>query len=253
MREQADIRQKIKAAMATACNDMLNFTDEPSRKFNAEYLLTVNVAKAIDELNGPPGDPYKIFIEKSTKGFARDCLKPVLFGKSMERGSSVFRKEFPLINRNGRIDITVYYENNQSGYLGMQPLCAIELKGFDPSRKLVIADLKRNLEFHRVAGATGKSVLAFSFFSALHAFKKTSDELLAQADLDQTKRLYEKWISEVGDTGDHRFEVETFTVSKELVGRVVDEGDYEVLDTDARHHFVGVVVCCAEKQSGVPA
>nr|WP_314530168.1 hypothetical protein [uncultured Pseudomonas sp.] len=244
-RALSDITQKVKDAMAAACNDMLRFSDEPAREINAEYLLTVNVAKAIDELNMQPADPYKIYIEKHTRDFARDCLHPILFGKPLVRNSSVFRKGRPSIKRNGRIDVVVYYNDPLTTYFGTQPLCAIELKGFNPSRTLVVADLQRNLEFHKVVGDTGESVLPFSLFSALHSFNSTYDEAGLRANLTKVHSFYKSLFPQVGDLSGHELTIRTFTVSHDLIGRVLDEGEeHEALDTDARHHFVGAIVLC---------
>jgi hypothetical protein len=242
-----EITQQVKEAMLGACDDTLNFTDEPSAKFSAEYIFTVSVAKAVNRLNGPPGDPYKIFVEKSTKQFSLDCLPPVIFGHpfSKTRRSTTFRpqaltkKELGRI-QNGRIDVAVYVDIPNNGYLGMQPLCAIEVKGFNPSRKLVLEDLKRNLAFFRIAGDT--SVLGFSIFAALHSYNRYADEEQIKKNEHETKLKYERWLSELGSTEGMEIGVETFTVRKEIVGRVLDEGEYKVLDTDARHHFVGVII-----------
>lgn len=249
-RALGDITEKVKVAMKAACNDMLRFSDEPARKINAEYLLTVNVAKAIDELNMQPADPYKIYIEKPTRDFARDCLHPVVFGNPLVRGSSVLRKGRPSIKRNGRIDVVVYYNDPLTAYFGTQPLCAIELKGFNPTRALVVADLQRNLEFHKVFGNTGESVLPFSLFSALHSFNSTYDEAGLLANLAKVDNFYKSLIPQVGDLNGHEFRIQSFTVSRDLIGRVLDEGEeHEALDTDARHHFVGAIVLCLKARA----
>lgn len=242
MTKYFEIREKIKDAMVQSCNDMLSFTDGPSLKFNSEYLFTVNVAKKISRLNGPEADPYKIYLEKATKVFAKDCLVPVTFGQPMKRGSTIFRRHAPKIKRNGRVDVVVYIDVPNNGYLGAQPLCAIEVKGFNPQRKHVLDDLKRNLEFHRVEGPTGKSVLEFSCFAALHSFRNVKDEAQVKKDSLNVQTKYRKWLSEVGTLDDIDCEIETFTVSKDLVGRVLNEGEYLALDVNSKHHFVGVIV-----------
>lgn len=243
------IKQSVKEAMVASCNDTLEFTDEPSRKFNAEYLFTVNTAKSINQLNGYNADPYSIYIEKSTKSFARDCLRPYVSGHPLVRGTGRIRKGTPKIDRNGRIDLAVYAEVFGSGYIGKQPICAIEVKGFNPPRKLVIADLKRNLEFLRVSGNTGESVLEFSIFAALHSFEKSTTDVKAAQDVESVEVLYLRWISEVGSISDVQLDLKAFTVSKELIGRVLDEGEYMALDTDSQHHFVGIILCFVQKKS----
>jgi hypothetical protein len=237
-----DIRQKIEDAMVQSCNDMLRFTDEPSRKFNSEYLFTVNMAKKISRLNGPNADPYKIYLEKATRVFAKDCLAPVILGHPEKRGSTTFRRHTPNIRRNGRVDVAIYIDVPNNGYFGAQPLCAIEVKGFDPQRKRVVDDLKRNLEFHRVRGATGGSVLEFSCLAALHSFRKVEDEDQAKRDIDSVRSKYQRWLAEVGNIDDIDCEIDPFTVSEDRIGRVLDEGEYLALDVDSMHHFVGVIV-----------
>jgi hypothetical protein len=255
---EAQMREKIvvaiREAMVDSCNDMLNFTDEPSKAFNAEYLFTVNLAKAIQRQNCYHADPFTIYLERDAMAFAHDCLKPVVFGHPLKSGMTRFRKSHRIFRntnkdiRNGRIDISVYYEAPNNGYMGKQPLCAIEVKGFKPRRTLVIADLKRNLKFHRVSGSTGDSVLQLSMFAALHSFPKVKDDIHIDKNVGSLKSKYESWLSELGDISDVEHNVSVFTVSKELVGRVLDEGEYMVLDTDSRHHFVGCIVLFERKK-----
>lgn len=245
---QAEIVERVKEAMVASCNDTLEFTDEPAEQLNAEYLFTVNTAKSINRLNGACADPYSIYIEKKTKEFARDCLRPYSRGNPLERGSGQIRRDTPKIDRNGRIDVVVYSDIYNSGYFGKQPICAVEVKGFNPQRKVVIADLKRNIELLRITGNTGNSVLKFCIFAALHSFKKTATEEKACLNIRSVEDRYGRWLSELGDLSDIDPEVSAFTVRKELVGRVIDEGEYLTIDTDAKHHFVGVLVCFAKRE-----
>lgn len=248
MSHRKQIEGKIREAMLQACDDMLAFCDEPSRELFAEYLLTVNVAKAIARLNCYYADPYKVFLERSTRVFARECLRPVLFGSPVRNKQSQILKSRPKIDRNGRIDIAVYAEEPNSGYFGAQPICAIELKAFNPARKLVVKDLKRNLEFLRIAGNTGPSVLCFASLAALHSFSKVANVADLEKNVDETKRKYEGWLSELSPIPDMEVHTQAFTVRKEMLGRVVDEGEYEALDADTRHHFVGAIVTFSRRQ-----
>jgi hypothetical protein len=134
------------------------------------------------------------------------------------------------------------YSDGRNGYFGQQPLCAIEVKGFNPARKLVLQDLSRNLEFLRVRGPTGASELEFTLLASMHSYERhRTDEQIAK-NLERARACYLQWIAELGPMSDVRFNVDTFTVRKEQVGRVIDEGEYSTLDSDATHHFVGAIV-----------
>lgn len=238
---QKALRSAIEKGMMQACRDMYSFCDKPQKEFNAEYLFTVATARAIDELNGAPADPYEIRIERSTKYLERDCLKPFIKapGTSFRR-PTLFRDKHQAstIKRNGRVDIAVYSDGYHNGYPGKMPLCLIELKGFNPPRHLVLDDLRRNLEFHRLRGVTGGSVLDLSFFAALHSRTPAREATSEQA----VKKQYEKWMMQLGEVSDLATQVQTFTVSKDVRGRLQEEVNEVVIDTTSRHHFIGVVV-----------
>lgn len=235
--------------MARSCADMVDFTDDPAKPPNAEYLLTVNVAKEIRNLNYSAGDPYDIRLEEHTEQFARNCLFPSKFvGHPLAHVSTKFRLGTPKINRNGRIDVAVYENIPNNGYFGAQPICAIELKGLNPKMSSALSDMRRNLEFFRVSGNTGGSVLRFSIFAALHSFKRSSDEDRVQANEVKLKEKYQKALAQLGSTHDISVDIQVHTISKELVGRVLNEGEHKVLDTSAIHHFAGIIVTFRAKE-----
>ena len=242
-----DIKEKVKKAMLQACNDVLEFTDKADKKINAEYLFTVNVAKSVKELNSQPGDPYKIYLEKNTKHFAKDCLKPYIPGSPLVKGSSTFLKSTPKIDRNGRIDVAIYADIPDDGYFGEQPLCAIELKGFSPKRNLVISDLKRNLEYFRVSGNTGDSVLNFALFASFIKYKKFENDDRISSNEIKAKSLYQNYLSELGNIDDIDVIIETFTVRKDTTGKVYDYLEYSEIDTKSKHHFIGIMICFKRK------
>lgn len=229
-------------AMKRACDDMLRFSGEPAKRLNAEYLFTVAVAKELDRLNGYYGDPYRIYLEKKTRDFAKDCLYPVRFGNSLQRGSITRRTGVPKLSRNGRVDVAVYEDVPNNGYLGHQPICAIELKGFNPARPLVLEDLRRILEFFAVEGNTGSSVLRTALFGALHSWSKVGTQSEEDAKAEGLRSKYEGWLSELPKIPNIRSTVTVHQIRQDLVGEVVDEGDYQVLNSDTIHNFVGIVV-----------
>lgn len=235
-------RDPLVKAMKRACEDMLRFSGEPAKRLNAEYLFTVAVAKEIDGLNGCYGDPYRIHLEKKTREFAKDCLLPVKFGNPLRWEKGVIRNETPKITRNGRIDIAVYEDISNNGYLGHQPICAIELKAFNPARALVLEDLKRNLEYFSIKGNTGNSVLGSTLFGALHAWPKVGTESEEDLKVENLRSTYGKWLSELAKTPNIRKTVTIHQISQDLMGEVIDNGAYQEINSDAIHNFVGVVV-----------
>lgn len=241
MNDSSKLREAIVAGMKRACEDMVSFCDQPQVQFNAEYLFTVATAVAINKLNGPSADPYEIHIEHATKFLERDCLPLISRGRDpLKRGGSVFRPHHPIpkVSRKGRVDIAVYVDGSKAGYFGNKPHCVIELKGFNPGRKLILSDIRRNLEFHRLSGATGKSTLNLSFFGALHS--KNPDQF--EMNEGHIKKKYEGWLAELGPLPDIVAEIHTFNVSHDIHGRIFDEVDEQVIDNSSRHHFIGAIV-----------
>lgn len=235
-------RDPVVNAMKRACDDMLRFTGEPARQLNAEYLFTVAVARQIDSLNGYYGEPCRIYLEKKTREFARDCLHPIKFGTPLQRGSARIRRGAPALSRNGRIDIAVYEDIPNNGYLGDQPICAIELKGFNPTRKLVLKDLKRNLEFFYLSGRTGGSVIESALFGALHAWSTVGSKAEEERKALDIKSKYENWLSELPDSPSVEKRVSTHQIRQDLEGEVTEQGEYSELNSDTIHNFVGVIV-----------
>lgn len=233
--------------MNQAYSDTLNFTDDPAARFGAEYLFTVNVAKEIGKLNGPDADPYQIYIEAGVKKVARDCLPLIKRGNPMVRGSSIIRKGVPFMEREGRVDIAIYTDVMPYKCNGNTPFCIIELKSFNPTRKLIIRDLKRNLEFLSLSGPTGKSFVEAGLFSAVHSMLPTNDEMLLDKQVNKIKDNYNSWLSQIGCLDGIETDIQMFTLSKNVEGRIQDDIDGYYIDTDSKHHFIGVIVIFTNK------
>lgn len=229
-------------ATKSACEDMFRFSGEKGKPINAEYLFTVAVAREIDKLNLFYGEPYKIFLEKSRKELSRDCLPPMKRGKPWQRGSTVFRERIPAINTKERADIAVYENVINSSHMTHQPICVIELKGFNPPRKFVIKDLKRNLEYFNITGKTGNSVIQSALFSALYSYRKVKNEAEEIDRKQYLEQQYNSWLSEVGNLSSLDVNVCAHTISSDCLGEVIDEAGVDVLDTSTIHHFMGIIV-----------
>lgn len=242
MQHRERILEKIEQAMKSVCRQTELFTDAIAEPIAAEYLFTVEVAKAIAELNAPAGDPYIIRVERDAKIFAMDCLKPIARNKQGKFGGKmILRRSQPGVDRKGRIDVTVYTEKFNSGYGSHQPLCAIEVKGFNPAKKLVLEDLSRNLCFLNATGETGDSVLDFTLFAAFHSYKPTDSSGAHNREL-ALKRKYQRYLEQLPKMTGISAEVHVVRVSLEQHGEVIHGIDYDEIDLSKKHHIAGVII-----------
>ena len=237
---ESDITNKLKEALTISCEDALYFSDDETRLIDAEYLLTVNAAKAIKELNRYFGEPYKIRLEHVTKEFATSCTP--LFGEKFANNilgySGIIRSNNDS-TRPGKIDIAVYTTSN-----GLDnPLCAIEIKGFNPSKELINKDLERNAEYFRLTSKTGASTLPFTVFVALHSYKGVWNDEKEKRNIQKVRNRYEKYISDNPNLRSLHHNVDSFTIRR---GVIPDSDNLHVqefgLQGDEDYHFIGVVL-----------
>lgn len=242
MNSELDIANKLKEALITSCTDALYFSDNETHLIDAEYLLTVNAAKAIKKLNHYFGTPYKIRLEHDTKTFSTACTP--LFGKDPNRQiTSVIRTENNT-KRSGKIDIAIYTESNGIDI----PLCTIEAKGFNPRKKYIIQDLERNAEYFGLSSETGNSNLEFTFFIALHSYKGVWNDEKENRNLNKTKKRYCGYIENNRLLSSKTQLIDVITIRR---GQLPDPNDPVIkehgLQGDEDYHFVGVIVTSKAK------
>lgn len=161
-----DICEKIFAGLRGACDDTVAFTEDWTRPIDAEYFASVHVAKQIASINSGLGSPLKIYLETCARRFKEKCT-PLLMSvpaANVTGKTSVLRGQAS-IGRIGRIDVAVMRE----GQMDAIPVCAIELKAFNPSRSSVLTDLRRNAEYFE-PGRTGASQIEFAALAAIRSY-----------------------------------------------------------------------------------
>jgi len=240
MNTEFDIVNKLKEALKTSCDDAFYFSDDETQLIEAEYLLTVNAAKAIKELNHYFGEPYKIRLEHGTKNFASACTP--LFGREEADNFLGYKDVIRTKNdstRSGNIDIAVYTTSNGCD----NPLCAIEVKGFNPSKDLIIQDLERNSEYFEVASPTGTSNLPFTAFIALHSYKGVWDDDKENKNIEKVRGRYQGYIDENSNLSRLSHDIDVMTVRRGVPPSPDDRHIQEHgLQGDEDYHFVGVVI-----------
>ncbi len=247
MNSQVEIFNKIKEALITSCSDALYFSDNETHLIDAEYLVTVNTAKAIKELNNYFGTPYKIYLEHDTKNFSTACTP--LIGKKLANNfmgySSVLRSKNNT-ERTGKIDIAIYKTYNSIDI----PLCAIEIKGFNPSKKNIIEDLKRNAEYFMFTSPTGASQLSFTIFIALHSYKNTLSDKKCEMNIGKVRKRYERYIKEIELLSKLNHTIDLFTIRRGVVPAPSDPYIKEMgLEGNEDYHFIGaILLTCKESK-----
>jgi hypothetical protein len=233
------ILDAIEKAMQAACSDAFTFTGSLTEKIAAEYLLTVHVARHIDALNRGGGPSYQIRIECPTRKFAADCvpLTKRIPASNFLGYSHILRGRFNTL-RKGRIDVAVY--DGDSTF--PSPICAIELKGFDPSNSTVLADLKRNAEFFSLTGPTGSSTISFAVFGALHSIPKLAQIAKINENVQSIEERYWKLLAQLGSSDRYVPKVHAFTVRNYSQRDEVDADGSPDFASDDNHHFIGALV-----------
>jgi hypothetical protein len=162
-----DICSKTIEGLRISCDDIVRFTENHALPVNAEYLLTVNIAKSIATLNSSLGWPLKIYLEYPAGTFLEKCfpLTRSISSRSFPPVQAVFRQKPPL-DRPGRIDVAVLSDGQQDSI----PICAIEIKGFNPSKGKVIDDINRNKAYFADAN-TGRSQIQFAVSVMARSYK----------------------------------------------------------------------------------
>ncbi|MFD2111344.1 hypothetical protein [Thiorhodococcus fuscus] len=240
MNSESKIITKLKTSMATSCDDAFYFSDDETQLIDAEYLLVVNAAKAIKELNYYFGTPYKIRLEHDTKKFATACT-PLIIKEKADNilGYKSIIQTPNNTNRSGKIDIAIYTEKNGIDI----PVCAIEVKGFNPGKSLIIQDLERNAEYFSLSSSTGPSILPFAVFIALHSYKGVWDDKKEASNLSKVKNRYEKYISD-NDSLNHLCHcIDIITIRRGMLPDPDDPHTQEHgLQGNEDYHFVGALV-----------
>jgi len=234
-----DITNKLKDALRISCDDAFYFSDDETRLIDTEYLLTVNSAKSIKELNQYFATPYKIFLEHDTEKFATACT-PLFGTKSDDNSYDLTVRTNNNTVRPGKIDIAIYLTDNGIDI----PLCAIEVKGFNPRKGNIIDDLKRNAEYFLISSPTGVSTLSFTLFMALHSYKKTMTDQKESSNIRKLHKRYDKYMEDILLPSDVSHRIEVLTIRR---GRVPEPDDPYTrewgLQGNEDYQFIGAIVC----------
>ncbi|MCG5290846.1 hypothetical protein L7842_005000 [Providencia rettgeri] len=238
-------KKKIIEAMKQTVTDFFYFTDDESSVLNVEYLLTVNVAKKLIELNKGGFGPYRVYLEHPTKILERECL-PSVIERPMPRSRftrSEMRNYSPYISRAGRVDVCVYKEEN----IYKHPIILVEVKGFNPPLSKIKEDMIRIFQFMNATCNTGSSLLKNAFLISLYNYTNISNDEAENRKLDEKREQIKSLIDNL-EKEDVCYDITIFSItngraSEEIINNYFDLGISEYIsDSFMNHLFIGVMI-----------
>lgn len=226
--------------LRNACEDAVHFSGHISARIRPEYVVTMNVAKALFEIDHSGyGSNFTVKFEEKTAKFATACI-------SHSNGRNIFSLVNSRYNtkRNGRIDIAVYDES------GQRPICPIEVKDFEPSKVELALDLERNIQFLKINDVhTELSTVEFAFLASLEEHKNCVNKGNKDFGLRNLETRYRKMLADIIDNNnDITITIAAKTVAEDLLEDSFDhtkEGidDYDFAEIVAeKYHYVGIII-----------
>ena len=245
-----DIVEAVKVGMkkSASVTYLMNFSS--GRQINIEYVATVSIGLSLVESESFCYDDDKIIFEYHTDKFINATVP---LSRRLEPNNIFSRhivRENVNTTRSGRIDIAIL--DGRSCF--DRPKCAIEVKGDEPAKNLLISDIRRNLEYFKHTGPTGASTLELALNCSFHSYNvstKKSYCITTQHKEDRIRKLkrkYKKYINELKEEipDDISVKIDVFTATSFLLAPDADPDEYE-LHMDNLHLTLGVIVIFERK------
>lgn len=244
-----EIEQKIFEGLKESCKDVYRFTGKINGMIEPEYIVTVNIAKKLNEINSKNNDfgsPLVIKVEEDTRTFASECVP-------LECWKDIFNpqlRDSHNTDRDGKIDIAIYETIIPNNLESRLPKCPIEVKKFNPTKAEIFKDLMRNLDYFKVSDSkTGenrleKAYLVFLYHDrdCLFVTNKSNGINKAKLKYEQLTSQFAEWINNLNLK--LRINIETveeylFDNNEEFEGHDPDwisDRAYESF------HYIGVII-----------
>ena len=239
-----EIINSVKKGMILAAKDSILMNLYSGAKIGIEYLATVSIGQQLVNNEAWNCGEHELHFEYSTKKFISSTVPlikkmPRLPGQVFSR--SIVRK-LSNTTRNGRVDIALLQNRGGVNF----PLCAIEVKGNNPTKKLLVNDLKRNLECMVYSAETGSSTLDLTLSCSFFSYVRDTYCVKEQHEAEYSKKvrnIFEKKISVFRKTvpSNISLTVEVFTLSKLLAPNNAKQFEFSSIE-DELHLSLGVII-----------
>lgn len=241
-----EIVDAVKSGMRNAAIETRFMNFNSRGKISAEYFATVSIGLALRNNPSFQFDDEKIMFEYSTGDFITSTVpltKKLTLGNFFSR---IIRRIRENTTRKGRIDIAILGNDNGIDY----PKCAIEVKGDNPSKALLHADIRRNIEYFKHSGATGKSELTLTLNCAFEAYDNNSKSKKScftkterNARIAEIENKYISYINEIKHEIPRGISesIEVFSASEQLADPNYSQEEYYHIE-DHIHLVLGVLI-----------
>lgn len=222
---------------------LMNFSS--GGKINTEYVATVSIGLALVESDCFYYDDEKVIFEYPTGSFINATV-PI---SKKSEPNKIFSKHIVRENINttraGRIDIAIL---DSKSYFD-KPKCAIEVKGDNPAKKLLFSDIRRNLEYFKHVGPTGKSDFNLALNCSFQSYNVQSQRSYCitteheKRKISSTKIKYQEYINELQDEipDGISVKIDVFTATSFLLEPNATQDEYES-HMDNLHLTLGIII-----------
>lgn len=227
--------------------DSYSFTGEINSIIKPEYLLTVNIAKKIKELNDEAhafGSPLIIKLEEPTRSFATACAPP---HENLSLFNTLYREDHNP-TRNGKIDIALY--THTSDAFDKIPYAAIEIKGFISTKAELTQDIIRNLYYLNIKDKkTGNSRLKHSYLVCIHEHKGAKEESEKKKKIENLEKGYKKYLEKFNTSKEFDFYIKGDTIAEYLIKDSDQFLPTDILEgiAELAIHYIGILIRTEKK------
>jgi hypothetical protein len=238
------IEEKIRKGVKSAYLDTIRFNKELDSDIKPEYLVTVNIAQKIAEINdekNPDEYPLRIKLEERALKFLNACKVYVPATTFEELFTLNYWEELAsdiLPKSKQRVDIAIY-DNTE------KPLTLIEVKKFTQHPKTLNKDIKRNLNFlGHFEKKLYQSELKTSYIVFLYNDKVSVTETEISAKVTELKIFYEDFISEKKIDSGIICTVDVYSITNSLLTKsdLALPMDIQQYNFEQRHHYLCVLI-----------
>ena len=237
-----DIENKILEGINSTYVDIIRFNREHNAIIKPEYIITVNIAQKISEINekyNPDEFPLRIKLEERARKVLNLCkvyddAKSIndlfILNKCRELDSKIKPKE--------RVDIVIYDYNDK-------PITVIEVKKFTEYPNLLIKDINRNLNF---LGWFNQKLYDTILKNTYLVFLINDKDAVTENDINthvaKIKKDYEKFIAEMNINNHINSDVKVYSITDSLINNseVNLPQDIKQLKFEERHHYLCVII-----------